>query len=174
MKKLILPLLFIFLAAAAFGQTKKDMPKIQIHPEKFVQVPQVKLAPESVEHFKAALEKAPSLAKYWKIDQKTLKPKAGYGFMSNGKGRVVTCRTGANGKPKLEKAYVKTFYLNTGSMETHICKCKEEVEKDPCWVVNNPATGKPTCGAIGGGCTCKYYKIVTDSNGVTTVVKRSN
>ena len=102
MKKLILPLLFIFLAAAAFGQTKMKRAKPKFNAKELKEVKFVNLTPKSVKYAKVALKKDPSLAKYWKIDNQTLKPKAGYGFLSNGKGLVVTCRTGADGKPKLD------------------------------------------------------------------------
>jgi len=175
MKKLILPLLFIFLAAAAFGQTKKEMPQTKIAAKNVVrakdlkEVKLVKLSPKLSKHATAAFEKEPSLSKYWKIDQKTLKPKAGYGFLSNGKGQVVTCRTGANGKPKLQKARVIHTDNDDGSSDTFICRCKEPMEDGPDPCDFRPVENRDVeCSGV--GCECQETWIITDSNGVTKVI----
>ena len=171
MKKLTLPLLFIFLTAAAFGQTKKEMPKINA--KEFKQIEQVKLAPKSVKHLKAAFEKNPSFAKYWKIDNQALKPKAGYGFLSNGKGRVVTCRTGSNGKPNLEKAE-GTVYETDKLRRITICICNTDVEDDDCFFYSNPKDPHNYgCVSPSGVCECDQVEMLTDkTTGVTTVTKK--
>ena len=109
MKKLILPLLFIFLAAAAFGQTKKEFTELEIN-EYFRMVAkfkQVAVYPASKKAMKN-LKGNPAFSKYYNFSEKGIKPKPGYTFLikeelldssSKGKDVLIVCKTGKNGKP---------------------------------------------------------------------------
>ena len=169
MKKLILPLLFIFLAAAAFGQTKKEMPKNNA--KEFKEVKLVKLAPKSVKHLKAAFKKYPSLSKYWKIDTQALKPKAGYGLLSNGKGQVVVCRTGSNGKANPDKIECGSY--EKGNFIIHYrCECEGNVssDEDDCFFYSNPQDPHNYgCTSPSGVCKChEIQRITNKTTGVTS------
>ena len=80
MKKLILPLLFIFLAAAAFGQTKKEMPKKESDLFVVVNVDHYKMSAEKMKKLKAQ----PAFSSYVIFGPKGIKPKAGYEFYNKG------------------------------------------------------------------------------------------
>lgn len=168
MKKLILPLLFIFLAAAAFGQTEKE----PLEMEKYHKlVSAIKKDFKKVNHYPMSVEKMkklkarPALSKHWNFGPKGIKPKDGYIFLVNGKGQLITWKQGEEGEPNPEKSTNKASITPEGHKADFlgnpkaeiICACSSKTadEGDGCKVGIDEESQEIICVLDKGQCTCE-------------------
>ena len=120
MKKLILPLLMIFLTVTAFGQAKKEAPTIKVEKKDLKQVDFFPMSEKKMKKLKGN----PAFSKFWSCGPKGIKPKAGYGLLTNEKGQLITWKQGNNAWTS-GQATILTFttvhVTNAFSMPTGIC-----------------------------------------------------